>query len=127
MGSRSNIKYLLLAAATGAAPVVAVAHLAKAAAKGSSWGGFLPLAVRDTQGIETLRGLTERTLSAPSGFLALSMVGWVMLALWLVMAWKAWKWANHVPSQYLAAARTGLASTAVLFGIVLTIWAWPNL
>jgi hypothetical protein len=104
--------------------VVAVAHLAKAAAKVSSWGGFLLLAVRDPQGIATLQGLTERTCSARPGMLALSMVGWATLALSLVMARKAWKWSKQVPAQYLAEAKTCLAGTAVLFGIVLTIWVW---
>jgi hypothetical protein len=125
IGYRGSIRTLLLAAATGAAPAVAIAHLAKAAAKVSSWGGFLPLALGDPQGIETMKGLTERTLNAPTGLVALSMVGWVMLALSLVVAWKAWNWARHMPPAYLAAARTGLASAAVLFGIVLTIWVWP--
>jgi hypothetical protein len=86
LGYRSNIINLLLAAATGAAPVVAIAHLAKAAAKVSSWGGFLPLAARDPQGIKTLRGLTVYAIGAPDGLLALSMVVWVMLALSLVIA-----------------------------------------
>jgi polyferredoxin len=125
MGYRSNVKSLLLAAATGAAPVVAVAHLAKAAAKVSSWGGFLPLAAHDPKGIETLQRLTENTLSAPTSLIGLSIVGWAMLVLSLAIAWKAWRWSRHVPAQYLAAARTGLTGTAVLFGIVLTIWAWP--
>jgi len=125
MGYRSNMKNLLLAAATGAAPVVAVAHLAKAAAKVSSWGGFVPLAVRDPQGINTMQELMTRTLSAPTGLLALSIVGWGMLVLSLAMAWKAWKWSKQVQAQYIVAARTGLASTAVLYGIILTIWVWP--
>ncbi|MFH1999586.1 MAG: hypothetical protein ABIK28_07895 [Planctomycetota bacterium] len=38
-GHRGNLKSMLLAAATGAAPVVAMAHLAKAAAKVAFWGG----------------------------------------------------------------------------------------
>jgi ferredoxin len=125
MGHHGNIRTLLLAAATGAAPVVAVAHLAKAMAKVSAWSGFLPFAVRDPQGIETLQGIADRTLNAPASLLGLTMVGWAMLALSLVMAWKAWKWAHHVPAACLSAARAGLVSTTVLFGTILTIWAWP--
>ncbi len=125
MGYRSNVKTLLLAAATGAAPVVAVAHLAKAAAKVSSWGGFLPLAAQDPKGMETLQRLTGHTLSAPTGLIGLSIVGWAMLVLSLSMAWKAWRWSRQVPAQHLVAARIGLTSTAVFFGIVLAIWTWP--
>lgn len=41
-GHRTGLRSLLLAAATGAAPVVAVPHLAKSAAKIAVWGEFLP-------------------------------------------------------------------------------------
>jgi hypothetical protein len=41
-GHRAGLRSLLLAAATGAAPIVAVAHLAKAVAKISAWGGYPP-------------------------------------------------------------------------------------
>jgi polyferredoxin len=125
MGHRGGLRALLLAAATGAAPVVAVAHLAKAAAKVAAWGGYLPLAVRDPQGIETFHRIAAHTLTAPGGILGLSMVGWAMLGLTLIMAWKAWTWARHVPAESTIAAKSGLAGAALLFGTVLTIWVWP--
>ena len=123
-GHRGGLKSLLLAAATGAAPVVAVAHLAKAAAKVSAWGGFLPLAVHDPNGLETFRAITEKTLASPSGWLGLSLVGWPMLFGTLLIAWRALAWARHVPGNSLPAARTALAVTFLLFTSVLTIWAW---
>lgn len=125
LGHRGGLRILLLAAATGAAPVVAMAHLAKAAAKIASWGGFLPLAVRDPHGIETFNRIAEHSLVAPAGMLGLSIVGWVMLVLTLVMAWKAWSWARQVPVESLIAARSGLAGVAALFSAVLIIWVWP--
>jgi len=126
LGHRGGLRALLLAAATGAAPVVAVAHFAKAAAKVASWGGFLPLAVRDPQGIETFQRIAGHTLTAPAGLLGLSMIGWAMLGLTLVMAWKAWNWARQVPVESVIAARSGLAGVAMLFSAILTIWAWPT-
>jgi len=124
-GHRGKLGSVLLAAATGAAPVVAMAHFAKAAAKVASWGGFLPLAVQEPGGIETLRRITDGTLAVPAGLLGLSTIGWAILALTLAMAWKAWRWARQIPAESVVAARAGLAGAAILFSVVLSIWAWP--
>ena len=123
-GHRAGLRALLLAAATGAAPVVAVAHLAKAAAKLTSWGGFLPLALRDPQGLETIRQLSEHSLAAPASMFGLTMLGWVMLAVILVIAWKAWRWARQIPAEAVAAARAGLVGALLLFSSVLVVWGW---
>ena len=124
-GHRGNLRSLLLAAATGAAPVVAVAHFAKAAAKVASWGGFLTFAVQDPKGIETFHRIADGALTMPAGLLGLSTVGWVILALTTAMVWKAWRWARQIPAESVVAARAGLAGAAMLFGIVMVIWVWP--
>jgi polyferredoxin len=126
-GHRAGLRSLLLAAATGAAPVVAIAHLAKAVAKISSWGGYLPLSLRDPRGVDTLRHFADRSLSAPTALVGLTVVGWVMLALVLVIAWRALRWARQTPAEANTAARVGLAGAAALFTAVLTIWALPGL
>jgi polyferredoxin len=126
-GHRTGLRSLLLAAATGAAPVVAMAHLAKAAAKLSSWSGFLPLSLRDPQGLHTLERLGDGSLTAPAAMVGLSVLGWVMLVAVLVIAWRAWRWSQKVPEESTMAARIGLAGTAVLFTSVLTAWALPVL
>ena len=126
-GHRAGSRSLLLAAATGAAPVVAIAHLAKAVAKISSWGGFLPQSLRDPQGLETYRQLSDRSISAPAGMLSLTLLGWVMLAAMVVIVWRALRWSRQVPAESAMAAKVGLASTAVLFTAVLTVWALPAL
>lgn len=125
LGHRGNLRSLLLAAATGAAPVVAVAHFAKAAAKVASWGGFLPFAVRDPKGIETLHRIMDGVLIAPAEFFGLSTIGWAILALTMAMAWKAWTWVRQIPAESVVAARSGLAGAAILFSLIMTIWAWP--
>jgi hypothetical protein len=124
-GYRRDLASLFLAAATGAAPVVAVAHLAKAAAKMASWSGYLPLALRDPEGIETFRRIADRVIQAPGSLVGLTVVGWAMLVLTLLVAWKAWRWVRDVPPEAVRAARVGLVATAVLFAGVLTVWAWP--
>ncbi len=124
-GHRAGWRSLLLAAATGAAPVVAIAHLAKAAAKVSSWSAFLPGALADPRGVETFNQIQSGAMLAPDGLLGLSLVGWVMLLIALVVAWRAWRWASQLQPELLAAARTGMVTSSVLFGLVLVVWALP--
>jgi len=126
-GHRGNLKSMLLAAATGAAPVVAMAHLAKAAAKVASWGGFLPLSVRDPMGLETFQRILDHSLDSPTEFLGLTVLGWAMLALVLVIAWRAWRWARQVPAEFIPAARAGLVVSSMLFSTVLVVWCLPGL
>jgi len=126
-GHRAGLRSLVLAAATGAAPVVAVAHLAKAAAKLTSWGGFLPLSLRDPQGIDMLHELAEGTAAAPAAMVGLTALGWVMLAATLVVAWRAGRWSRQVPAESAMAAKVGLAGAATLFTSMLAIWALPGL
>jgi polyferredoxin len=126
-GHRAGWRSLLLAAATGAAPIVAIAHLAKAVAKISSWGGFLPLSLRDPQGLVTYRQLADQSISTPAAMVGLTVLGWAMLAAVLVIAWRAWRWSQQIPAESTMAARVGLVGTAVLFTSVLTVWALPGL
>jgi len=124
-GHRGRWRSLLLGAATGAAPIVAVAHLAKAVAKIASWSGFLPLAIGDPQGLETLHRLAEGSIAAPAELLGLANLGCVMFALVLVVALRAWRWARQVPADSALAAKVGLVGAAVLFSGVLSVWLWP--
>ena len=125
-GHRAGLRSLLLAAGTGAAPMVAVAHLAKAVAKVTAWLGFLPQALRDPRGMDTLHRLVEQPAQGPQAVLGLSVVGWVMLALSGIMAWKSWRWVRQVRPDSLAAARVGTAGAALLFTAVLAFWSWPG-
>ncbi|MBI5501436.1 MAG: hypothetical protein HY907_14420 [Deltaproteobacteria bacterium] len=124
-GDRSGLRGLLLAAATGAAPVVAVAHAAKAAVKLAAWAGFVPLALDDPQGVQTLQRLARHAQLAPVPLLGTAAIGAVMFAVLVVAAARGSWWVSDVPGPSLAAARTGLVSATILFGIVLFEWAWP--
>jgi len=125
MGHRGGLRPLLLAAATGAAPVVAVAHLAKTTAKVSSWGAFLPGALAEPGGAETFRLVQAGALAAPGRLVGLSLVGWMMLLLTLFVGWRAWRWAKQVPAESMVAARSGMMMSMFLFCAVLMIWALP--
>ncbi len=122
MGHRGDLKTLLLAAATGAAPLVAVGHLAKAVAKVSSWGGFLPMAIQDPKGVETFRSITDHTLIPPPGLLGLPIVGWMMLFATILIVWRALHWARDIPEDSLPAVRSALVATFILFTTVFVIW-----
>ncbi len=125
LGHQTGARSLLLSAATGAAPVVAVAHLAKAVAKLSSWGGYLPAALRDPAGEETFRAIANQTLASPDRLVDLSLLGWVMLAGIVIVGWRAWRWAGALPAESVPAARASFLMTAVLFASVLVVWTFP--
>lgn len=111
---------VLIAVTTGAAPMIAVAHAAKAMAKVTSWGGFLPLAVRDPRGLETLRQLAEGSVSAPSKAIGLPVLGGAMLAVLLYVGITSVRWTRH--AQNRGAVNVGLVAAGVLFGGVLMVW-----
>lgn len=124
-GLRSGLRSILLAGATGAAPMVAMAHSAKAVAKLASWGGYVPLALGDPAGIRTFRGIVAKTLPAPSSLVGSAVLGWVMLVVMLLLAGKAWRWARQLAAGDRAPAKAGLAISALLFSVMLTMWGWP--
>ncbi len=126
-GHRAGFRSLLLGAATGAAPVVAIAHLAKSTAKISSWGGFLPLALYDPTGAETFHGIVDHSLARPANLVGLPVVGWMMVILTAVIAWRALRWVREIPPDSIVAARAGVVFSAAIFSAVLSIWAWPAL
>jgi len=126
-GHRAGLRSLLLAAATGAAPVVAIAHLAKASAKISSWSGYVPLALHDTSGAETFHRLADQSLASPASLVSLSIVGWVMVILTALIVWRALRWARKIPPDSIVAARAGLVCSATMFSTVLGLWTWPVL
>ncbi len=124
VGHRDRLGLLLLSAATGAAPVLAIAHLSKAAAKTGSWVGFAPLAVADPRGLETMQRLTSHGLVSPPPLLALGTVGWMSLIAILLFAWKGWRWASQLPQGSVLTARISLATSTALFSAVLMVWIW---
>ena len=54
----------------------------------SSWGGFLPFALRDPHGLDTFNWLATRTIQSPPVLLGLGLpaIGWIMLPLLIVVA-----------------------------------------
>ena len=121
---RAGLKDLLLSAATGAAPVVAVAHLAKAVAKIDSWSGFLPLALTDPAGEQSFLRLSAHSLAMPGRLMGLPVVGWVMLLALLWIGWRGLQWTRQDSLALPPADRTGLITTVVLFFPIIGVWCW---
>ena len=126
IGHRRGAGALLLAAANGAAPVIAIAHLSKALAKVSAWIGYLPGALAEPTGAATFAAIQGGVVAAPGRILGLSVFGSVMLLLLLVIGWRAHRWAREVPAESRAAATGGLVTAAALFGGVLAAWAFST-
>jgi ferredoxin len=124
LGQRSPWKVFLIAAATGAAPVVAGAHLAKAVAKGAAWAGFLPMALADPSGVENLQRIQDHSLALPPALMGLPAVGWLMLVTVAVLFLRGWSWSAEAVPDSLAAARTGLVAAALSVASFLTVWPY---
>jgi len=122
MRYRGSLRALLLASATGAAPVVAAAHLAKAVAKVAAWGGFLPTALRDPRGVESLQRIADGTLASPAKLLDIPVIGAAMLILTGIMAWRSWHVSRRLEPESAPAVQIGLVGSAAVFSAVLAVW-----
>jgi polyferredoxin len=118
-GQRGSLGGAVVAAASGAAPVIAAAHLAKALAKSTSWAGFLPGALADPSGLATLRAIAGKVQPAPAALAPLSLVGALVLV--LVVALATWSW-RRVAGDRARAGRVGAAAAAALMCGVLAAW-----
>ena len=78
LGHRQSIPSLFLAAATGAAPFVALAHAGKATAKLLGWVGYLPFALKDPVGLMTMNRILAGQGHAPKALLGTHPLGWAL-------------------------------------------------
>lgn len=121
-GQRGGLGASLRAAATAAAPVIAVAHLAKALAKLASWGAFLPGALRDPHGLATFAAIRAEAVAAPGALAELAQVGVVTMVGVALLA--LWSWRRPVAAPGGArAARVAIGLTGALMIAVLAAWA----
>jgi polyferredoxin len=124
-GHRGRVWALFAAAAAGAAPVVAVAHLAKALAKVGSWGGYLPQALRDLRGLDTLRRLADPATAAPESLWTLSAVGWTMLLGLVLVAVQGVRGRRFAPASERVATTVGMTVVGCVYVAILAAWVLP--
>ncbi|MBF0316505.1 MAG: hypothetical protein HQK50_19570 [Oligoflexia bacterium] len=125
-GNRAGLKSIFLFAATGAAPIVAVAHLAKAMAKITSWGGYLPFALQDPKGIQTFHNITNHDIVSPAAIIGLPLISWIILAAMLFITWRSFNWVRTASTEDLLATRIGLITSTVLFTMILSVWSFST-
>lgn len=123
LGHREGLKRLVLVTATAAAPIIAISHLAKALAKISSWGGYLPLSMRDPNGVATFDRYASGILEAPMRLIELSSIGWLMLVLAILVAVRTSRWIRRVVPERPGIAVVGLSVVSLVYIPVLLAWA----
>jgi polyferredoxin len=114
-GHRGGLGRLLLTVTTAAAPVLVVAHSAKALAKLGGWASFLPLALRDPRGLATCDRLAAHTLATPPRLWSLAAAGWLVLGAVAAVAVHAWRTSR-------APGRASVAVLALLFLLIIGVW-----
>uniref|UniRef100_UPI00403B04E4 4Fe-4S binding protein n=1 Tax=Candidatus Loosdrechtia sp. TaxID=3101272 RepID=UPI00403B04E4 len=102
--------------------IVSAGHMAKGLAKFTSWIGFLPYALKDPSGIETVSEITSKTISQPGPILSLpsvSVAGIVLIVAGLCFSIREARLANpetyhrHLVPNYIVAS---------LFLFIITGW-----
>ena len=122
----STWRGVILASATGAAPLVAVGHLAKALAKLCSWAPYLMGALADPAGMRTFAALSAKTSPAPQHWLAPSTLAWLMLLVVALVGWRAWRAAGRLKAPVSAMAPARLASVAATGLLVVLLGLWTT-
>ncbi len=96
--------------------VIAAGHMAKGLAKLASWGGYLPMALKEPSGTETALAITAGTMDKPASMMSITVVSVLSLMLLLMMGYYGLRESrladpethrSRVPSIVLAALASG--------------------
>ncbi len=112
----------LRAALTGALAATAAAHACKALAKLSSWGAYLPGALRDPDGVTTLAALADGALPSPERPIPFTAIAALSLILLLTLAWRARPRRSDTPAHELRPRWIGAAAAAIVFLPIIATW-----
>ncbi len=106
--------------------VIAAGHMAKGLAKIASWGGYLPMSLKEPRGTETALAITSGSLEKPGPLTPIVVVSVLSLLLLAIMTYFSLRESrladpdthkSRVPSIFIAA----LASGFLIFG-----WGFPG-
>jgi hypothetical protein len=67
--------------------VIAAGHMAKGLAKIASWGGYLPMAIKEPRGAETALAITAGTIEKPASLIPMGVVSVLSLLLLAAMGY----------------------------------------
>ncbi len=104
------------------AVIVAAGHMTKALAKFTSWIGYLPYALKEPSGTQTVQQFTDKVIGSPSPIVSLTFISITGLALMVLGTFYAWKELGYVDPpthRYFAAPMLVVASlwSFIIFGI----------
>jgi ferredoxin len=96
--------------------VIAAGHMAKGLAKITSWGGYLPMALKEPSGTGTALAITAGTMEKPASLMPITVVSVLSLLLLLIMVYYSLRESrladpdthkSRVPSILLATLASG--------------------
>lgn len=102
--------------------VIAAGHMAKGVAKITSWGGYLPGALRDPLGTDTAIKLSDGSVLPPGVLLTMPWVSAISVLLILVAAWLALREARLANPERMARLALPILMVAACFGLLTLGW-----
>jgi len=106
------------------AVVIAVGHMGKGLAKVVSWAQFLPGALSDSIGLDTVNAISAKTLPSPAPFLgppSVAGVGLVLVSAGLSYALREYRLARRT-ERARRRAYLPIAALAMMCGAVIVGW-----
>jgi hypothetical protein len=86
-GGASSLREAWRRLALPMAVVISAGHMGKGLAKVSSWGGYLPGAIREPMGVHNSQALAAKTIPPPTSLLSLPLVSIIGFLLLAVAVW----------------------------------------
>ncbi len=124
LGENGRFSELWWRMALPMAVVISVGHISKGLAKFVSWAPFLPQALCEPTGLETVKSISAKTMPAPAAFLGLSTVAvlcLVLVLMALVYGIREYRLA-HRGEPANCRVVFPVATLAVMFALVIVGW-----
>ncbi len=102
--------------------VIAAGHMAKGVAKITSWGGYLPGALRDPLGTDTAIKLSDGSVLPPDVLLTMPWVSAISVLLIVASAWFALREARLANPARMGRLALPILMVAVCFGLLTLGW-----
>jgi len=104
------------------AVVVSSAHMVNAIRKAASWGGYLPLVLRDPLGTSTAQAITAGTMGQPAHVLAVGVVSTVGVVLMITGALFALREARLADPERYRGRVPAIVALALFFTVIVLQW-----
>ncbi|MDR4508380.1 MAG: 4Fe-4S binding protein [Candidatus Brocadiaceae bacterium] len=102
--------------------IVSAGHMAKGLAKFVSWAGFLPGAIKDPSGVNTILGISSKVIPVPVPLLTLTAVSSVGMTLVIAGMYFAYREARLANPEKYHKTRVPVLLLGILFIIIISGW-----